>query len=160
MWKATSLRSAFGTQCLAKMKSSPSCGFGSSLREAGLKVPRRLGGPELLTSASSNKTLILFTVQTYISRDADRALCRAQGGNNSQGPIYKLLVSSMRPAPVPCYISRCAWNLPLRVYMCCSLRWASRACQRERPRQSWASGLPSAPALRCSGMCLGLARTN
>jgi hypothetical protein len=38
LWKAGSLRSAFGTQCLATMKSSPACGFGSSLREAGLKV--------------------------------------------------------------------------------------------------------------------------
>ena len=33
-----------------------------------------------------------LAMQTYISADADRALCRAQGGNNSQGPIYRVLV--------------------------------------------------------------------
>jgi hypothetical protein len=27
--------------------------------------------------------------QTYVSPEADRALCRAQGGNNSQGAIYR-----------------------------------------------------------------------
>ncbi|KAK9819067.1 hypothetical protein WJX81_000667 [Elliptochloris bilobata] len=63
-WRATSLRSTFGPQCLAHLQTGPSCGFGSSLREA--------------------------NAQTYVSPEADRALCRAQGGNNSQGAIYRV----------------------------------------------------------------------
>lgn len=35
--------------------------------------------------------------QTYVSPEADRALCRAQGGNNSQGAIYRVQVRSPRP---------------------------------------------------------------
>ena len=38
IWAASSLRSTFGTQCLATHESAPSCGFGSGLREAGGKV--------------------------------------------------------------------------------------------------------------------------
>ncbi|CAL8470628.1 g10170 [Coccomyxa elongata] len=79
-WKARSLRSTFGTQCLASLQTAPACGFGSSMREAGSK--------------------------TYISPEADRALCKAQGGNNSQGPIYKVpaalgkqCLSTMTSAP-------------------------------------------------------------
>lgn len=37
-WKAASLRSTFGTQCLGGMESAPACGFGSSVRDAGNKV--------------------------------------------------------------------------------------------------------------------------
>ena len=88
IWKAGSLRSAFGTQCLATMRSSPACGFGSSLREAGLKVHASgLRAQHLIWCEVADNNLLLLPVrQTYISPDADRALCRAQGGNNSQGP--------------------------------------------------------------------------
>ena len=37
-WKARSLRSGFGAQCLATKASSPACGFGSSNRDAFTKV--------------------------------------------------------------------------------------------------------------------------
>ncbi|KAK9904232.1 hypothetical protein WJX75_007359 [Coccomyxa subellipsoidea] len=80
VWKTKSLRSAFGMQCLASLQTAPACGFGSSIREAGSK--------------------------TYISPEADRALCKSQGGNNSQGPIYKVpaalgkqCLSTMTSAP-------------------------------------------------------------
>lgn len=32
-------------------------------------------------------------LQVFMSSEADRALGRAQGGNNSQGPIYKMQVT-------------------------------------------------------------------
>ena len=44
-WKARSLRSGFGIQCLASKPSSPAAGFGSSNRDAYLKValPKHVG---------------------------------------------------------------------------------------------------------------------
>jgi len=38
--------------------------------------------------------------QTYVSPEADRALCRAQGGNNSQGAIYRTQARAARAARV------------------------------------------------------------
>ncbi|DBA79673.1 hypothetical protein WJX77_002457 [Trebouxia sp. C0004] len=63
-WQAKSLRSTFGNQCMSQLPTSPSCGFGSAVREA--------------------------TDRTYVSPDVDRANCRSRGGNNSQGAIYKV----------------------------------------------------------------------
>jgi hypothetical protein len=40
-WRATSLRSTFGPQCLAQLATGPSCGFGSSLREANARARAR-----------------------------------------------------------------------------------------------------------------------
>ncbi|CAK0782857.1 hypothetical protein CVIRNUC_006052 [Coccomyxa viridis] len=81
-WKARSLRSGFGVQCLASKPSSPAAGFGSSNRDAYVKV--------------------------FMSAEADRALGKAQGGNNSQGPIYRVpealgrqLLSTRMSAPNP-----------------------------------------------------------
>lgn len=37
-WRAASLRSTFGVQCLAQLPTGPACGFGSSLREANTRV--------------------------------------------------------------------------------------------------------------------------
>ena len=37
-WQAKSLRSTFGNQCVSQLPTSPSCGFGSAVREATDKV--------------------------------------------------------------------------------------------------------------------------
>lgn len=37
-WQAKSLRSTFGNQCMSQLPTSPSCGFGSAIREATDKV--------------------------------------------------------------------------------------------------------------------------
>ena len=37
-WQAKSLRSTFGSQCMSQLPTSPSCGFGSAIREATDKV--------------------------------------------------------------------------------------------------------------------------
>lgn len=37
-WQAKSLRSTFGNQCMSQLPTSPSCGFGSAVREATDKV--------------------------------------------------------------------------------------------------------------------------
>ena len=37
-WQAKSLRSTFGNQCISSLQTSPSCGFGSSLRDASARV--------------------------------------------------------------------------------------------------------------------------
>ena len=37
-WQAKSLRSTFGNQCVSQLPTSPSCGFGSAVREAASKV--------------------------------------------------------------------------------------------------------------------------
>ncbi|KAK9829789.1 hypothetical protein WJX72_007931 [[Myrmecia] bisecta] len=63
-WQATSLRSTFGKQCKSNLKTAPACGFGSAVR--------------------SNCS------KQYVSPDVDRANCKAMGGNNSQGAIYKV----------------------------------------------------------------------
>ncbi|KAK9840151.1 hypothetical protein WJX74_004174 [Apatococcus lobatus] len=81
-WRATSLRSTFGKQCTSSIESAPACGFGSAVRDASRKQ--------------------------YVSGDVDRANCKASGGNNSQGAIYKTsgsfgkqALSTMGSAPLP-----------------------------------------------------------
>ena len=37
-WQAKSLRSTFGSQCVSQLPTSPSCGFGSAIREATSRV--------------------------------------------------------------------------------------------------------------------------
>lgn len=60
------LRSGFGKQTLGRDPSAPSFGFGSSNRDAGLKL--------------------------YASADHDKAKVRSSGGNQSQGAVYKVEV--------------------------------------------------------------------
>ena len=60
------LRSGFGKQTLGKALTAPSCGFGSSTRDAGLKL--------------------------YASAEHDKAKVKSSGGNQSQGAIYKVPV--------------------------------------------------------------------
>ena len=113
-WQAKSLRSTFGNQCVSQLPTSPSCGFGSAVREATDKVRhdtalRMRSRCEL--SSVQHKLLCehcqlqqractsdywpsaVLPVQTYVSPDVDRANCRSRGGNNSQGAIYKVQVS-------------------------------------------------------------------
>ncbi len=40
-WQAKSLRSTFGNQCMSQLPTSPSCGFGSAIREATDRVGAR-----------------------------------------------------------------------------------------------------------------------
>lgn len=103
-------------QCLASLQTAPACGFGSSIREAGSKVKLlvsvslnlasparslenaiRLLAPSFILQSCYNAILC---AQTYISPEADRALCKSQGGNNSQGPIYKVPVRFKPPIDV------------------------------------------------------------
>lgn len=60
------LRSGFGTQTLGRDPSAPIFGFGSSNRDAGLKL--------------------------YASADHDKAKVRSSGGNQSQGAVYRVEV--------------------------------------------------------------------
>ena len=46
-------------------------------------------------------TTLWLALQTYVSPEADRALCRAQGGSNSQGAIYRVQAPPCPP---------CAWQ--------------------------------------------------
>lgn len=61
-----SLRSSFGPQPVSTRETAPTVGFGSSVRATYQHV--------------------------YVSPEQDKALCRAAGGGNSQGPVYKLPV--------------------------------------------------------------------
>ncbi len=63
VWKAKSLRSAFGMQCLASLHTAPACGFGSSIREAGSKVSLQVANLSLNT---------LFLSGHHCSREAVR----------------------------------------------------------------------------------------
>jgi hypothetical protein len=63
------LRSGFGKQTLGRDPSAPSFGFGSSNRDAGLKL--------------------------YASADHDKAKVRSSGGNQSQGAVYKVEVCTL-----------------------------------------------------------------
>jgi hypothetical protein len=65
------MRSTFGTQCLASMKSAPSCGFGSSVRDAGLKVlhtsvhaPAASQKPPSLHPATAMRVQLFSTSET------------------------------------------------------------------------------------------------
>jgi hypothetical protein len=60
------LRSGFGKQTLGRAHTAPDFGFGSSTRDATLKL--------------------------YASADHDRAKVKSSGGNQSQGAIYKVIV--------------------------------------------------------------------
>lgn len=64
------LRSGFGKQTLDKTPSAPDYGFGSSTRDATLKL--------------------------YASSDHDKAKVKSSGGNQSQGAIYKVIVRFCR----------------------------------------------------------------
>ncbi len=44
-WQAKSLRSTFGNQCMSQLPTSPSCGFGSAVREATDRVRARWAPP-------------------------------------------------------------------------------------------------------------------
>ncbi len=44
-WQAKSLRSTFGNQCMSQLPTSPSCGFGSAVREATDRVRARWALP-------------------------------------------------------------------------------------------------------------------
>jgi hypothetical protein len=43
-------------------------------------------------------------LQTYVSAEVDKAQCRAQGGNNSQGPTYRVPVSDGHFNHFPLYL--------------------------------------------------------
>lgn len=69
------LRSGFGKQILGKAPTTPAYGFGSSTRDAGLKL--------------------------YASAEHDKAKVKSSGGNQSQGAIYKVPVRcSMMKVPI------------------------------------------------------------
>jgi hypothetical protein len=68
--KGGQLRSGFGKQTLGSTPTAPNIGFGSSTRDATLKL--------------------------YASADHDKAKVRSSGGNQSPGSIYKVPVRSMQ----------------------------------------------------------------
>ena len=76
------LRSGFGKQILGHAPSAPDIGFGSSTRDASLRL--------------------------YSSADHDKAKVKSSGGNQSQGAIYKVIVRCSEG--LPCYTFGIHWH--------------------------------------------------
>ena len=70
------LRSGFGKQALGNHPTAPGCDFGSSVRDATLKL--------------------------YASCEHDKAKLKSSGGNQSMGAIYKVVVCSTGLAACVC----------------------------------------------------------
>ena len=57
-WQAKSLRSTFGNQCMSQLPTSPSCGFGSAVREATDKVCGNLEVDSNFAAVCSNMSAV------------------------------------------------------------------------------------------------------
>lgn len=86
------LRSGFGKQILGQAATSPDCGFGSSTRDASLRL--------------------------YASADHDKAKVKSSGGNQSQGAIYKVSVCNC--AALSCLICTIACTLLCLLVLLCA----------------------------------------
>lgn len=96
------LRSGFGSQVRSTSPSEPSFGFGTSVRDASLRVslgacPARPTGPACCVQPhpTSDFWLCSCCVQQYLSPEHAKAM----SGNNSQGPVYKIYVSVLTRKP-------------------------------------------------------------